>query len=73
MGLRIPEVDQHAVAHVLCDEATKPLHSLGDALLIGGDDLAGDVEVCPDASQLVQRECLPPLLATSAKVSREAK
>ena len=38
--LRIAEIDQHAVAHVLRHEAAEALHSLGDALLIGGNDLA---------------------------------
>ena len=40
MGLRIAEVDQHAVAHVLRYEPAEALHCLGDALLIGGNDLA---------------------------------
>ena len=40
MGLRIAEVDEHAVAHVLRYEPAEALHSLGDALLIGGNDLA---------------------------------
>ena len=40
MGLGIPEVDQHPIAHVLRDEATEALHGLRDALLIGRNDLA---------------------------------
>ena len=40
MGLRIPEIHEHAVAHVLRDEPAEALHGLGDALLIGGNDLA---------------------------------
>ena len=40
VGLRIAEVDQHAVAHVLRDEPAEALHGLGDALLIGRNDLA---------------------------------
>ena len=40
VGLRIAEVDQHAVAHVLRNEAAEALHGLGDALLIGRNDLA---------------------------------
>ena len=40
VGLRIAEVDQDAVAHVLRYEAAKALHSLGDALLIGRNDFA---------------------------------
>ena len=32
--LRIAEVDQHAVAHVLRHEAAEALHGLGDALLV---------------------------------------
>jgi hypothetical protein len=40
VGLRIAEIHQHAVAHVLCDEAAEALHSLGDAILIAGNDLA---------------------------------
>ena len=38
--LRITEVDQHTVAHVLRDEPAEALHGLGDALLVGGNDLA---------------------------------
>ena len=40
MRLRIPKIHQHAVAHVLRDEAAEALHSIGDAFLIGGNDLA---------------------------------
>ena len=40
MGLRIAEVHQHAVAHVLRHEPAEALHGLGDALLIGRNDLA---------------------------------
>ena len=39
VSLRIAEIDEHAVAHVLRDEPAKALHGLGDAVLIGGDDL----------------------------------
>ena len=38
--LRIAEVDQDAVAHVLRYEAAEATHGLGDALLIGRNDLA---------------------------------
>src|SRR5215467_10523280 len=31
VGLRVAEVDQHAVAHVLRDEAAEPLNCVGDA------------------------------------------
>ena len=40
MGLRIAEIHEHAVAHVLRHEPAEALHSLGDALLIGGNDFA---------------------------------
>ena len=40
MGLRIAEVHEHAVAHVLRDEPAEAAHGLGDALLIGRNDLA---------------------------------
>ena len=40
MGLRIAEIDEHPIAHVLRDEPSEALHSLGDALLISGNDLA---------------------------------
>ena len=40
MCFRIAEVHKHAVAHVLCYEPAEALHSFGDALLIGGNDLA---------------------------------
>jgi hypothetical protein len=35
MGLGVSKIDQHAVAHVLRDEATATLHGLRNALLIG--------------------------------------
>ena len=38
--LRIAEIHEHAVAHVLRYEPAEALHGLGDAFLIGGNDLA---------------------------------
>ena len=40
MRLRIAEINQHAVAHVFGDEAAEAAHGLGDAFLIGRNDLA---------------------------------
>ena len=40
MRLRITEIDQNAVAHVLCHKAAEAADSIGDAGLIGGNDLA---------------------------------
>ena len=40
MGLRIAKIHQDAVAHVFCDEPAEAAHRFGDALLIGGNDLA---------------------------------
>ena len=40
MGLRVAKVHKHAVAHVLRNEPAEPPHSLSDALLIGGNNLA---------------------------------
>jgi hypothetical protein len=40
VGLRITEVDQDAIPHVLRNEAAEATHGLGDALLIGRNDLA---------------------------------
>jgi hypothetical protein len=40
VGLRIAEVDQHTIAHVLRYEAAEAINSFGDTLLIGGNDLA---------------------------------
>src|SRR5262249_33457194 len=37
---RIPEIHQYPIAHILRNEAAEPLHDVGDALLIGGNDLA---------------------------------
>jgi hypothetical protein len=39
--LHAAEVDQHAAAHILRHESAEALRGLGDALLIGGNDLAG--------------------------------
>ena len=40
VGLRIAEVDEHPVAHVLRHEPAEALHGLGDAFLIGRNDLS---------------------------------
>ena len=40
MGLRIAKIHQHAVAHVLGHEPAEATHGLGDAFLIGRNDLA---------------------------------
>jgi hypothetical protein len=40
MRSRIAEIDRHAVAHVLGDEAIEPGDPLGDGAVIGRDDLA---------------------------------
>ena len=40
VGLRIAEIHQHAVAHVFGHEAAETAHGLGDAFLIGRNDLA---------------------------------
>jgi hypothetical protein len=37
---RVAEIDQYAVAHVFGDEAVEPADRVGDAVVIGGDDLA---------------------------------
>ena len=40
MRLGIPEIDEHAVAHVFRHEPTEAAHGLGNAFLIGRNDLA---------------------------------
>ena len=40
MGLRIAEINEDAVAQVFRNKPTEAAHGLGDALLIGGNDLA---------------------------------
>ena len=45
--LRVAEIDQHAVAHVLGDEAAEAGDRLGDAAVIGADDLAQVLGVEP--------------------------
>ena len=40
MRLRIAEIDEHAIAHVLRDEAAEAAHGVRDALLISGNNLA---------------------------------
>ena len=37
VGLRIPEIHQHPITHVLCYEASEALHGLSDTLLIAAD------------------------------------
>jgi hypothetical protein len=38
--LRVAEVDEDAVAHVLRNEATEALYGLGNTLLVAADNLA---------------------------------
>ena len=40
MGLRIAEINKYAVAHIFGDVAAKAAYGLGDAFLIGRDDLS---------------------------------
>src|SRR5262245_4603265 len=40
MGLRIAKINQHAVAEILRDKTIVAAHDLGDALMIGCNDLA---------------------------------
>jgi hypothetical protein len=40
LSLGIPEVHKNPVAHVFRDKGAKALHGLGDALLVGSNDLA---------------------------------
>jgi hypothetical protein len=40
MGVRITEVDQNAIAQIFGHETAKPAHGFGDALLVGGNNLA---------------------------------
>jgi hypothetical protein len=40
MGLRVAEIHQHAIVHVLGHEPAEAFHSLRDAFLICGNDLA---------------------------------
>ena len=40
MRLRIAKIHQHTVAHVLRHEAVETAHDLGDAFVIGRNDLA---------------------------------
>ena len=40
VGLGVTEVDEHAIAHVLCNKAAETLHGFRDALLVGGDNLS---------------------------------
>src|SRR6516225_273279 len=40
MRLRIAEIDEHTVAHILGDKAAKAGDDVGDAAMVGADDLA---------------------------------
>jgi hypothetical protein len=39
VGLGIPQIHEHTIAHVFRYEAAEALHGVGDALLVGRDDL----------------------------------
>src|SRR3954452_24265877 len=45
MRLRIAKIHQHTVAQVLCHEAVETAHDLGDAFVIGRNDLAQDLRI----------------------------
>ena len=47
MRLRVAEIDQHAVAHVLGDKAVEAGDDLGDGAVIGADQLAQILRVEP--------------------------
>jgi hypothetical protein len=47
MRLGIAEIDQHAVAHILCDKAGVAGDRVSDAAVIGADDLAQILGVVP--------------------------
>ena len=38
MGLRIAEINEHTIAHVLRYETAEATHGLGDAFLVGRND-----------------------------------
>jgi hypothetical protein len=40
MRPRVPEIDQHAIAHVFRDKAIEPGDDFGDCAVVRGDDLA---------------------------------
>ena len=76
MGLRIAEVDEHAVAHVFGHEAVEAAHGLGDAFLIGRNDLAQVLRVhaggeCRRADKV--REHHRDLAALGAVFGRDAR
>jgi hypothetical protein len=47
MRLGIAEIDQHAVAHVLGDKTGKPGDRVGDAAMVGADNLAQILGIVP--------------------------
>jgi len=47
MRLRIPEVNQHAIAHVASDKPVKALDNLCDAAMVGAHDLAQILRIEP--------------------------
>ena len=51
MCLRVAEVNQHAVAHVLRHEASEATHGLSDALLVRRNDLAEVFGVHPSGER----------------------
>src|SRR5215813_11071963 len=38
--LRVTEIDEYAVAHILCNEAAEGIDLMRDTMVIGADDLA---------------------------------
>ena len=62
MRLGIAEIDEDAVAHIFRYEATEAAHGLGNAFLIGRNDLAQVLRVhaggeCRRADQVREHHC----------------
>ncbi len=51
LGVRVTEVDEHAVTNATGNEATEPGHSLGNALLVGADHLMKVFDVKMDGER----------------------
>ena len=76
--MRIAEINQHAVAHILGDKAAKPADGVGDAAVIGTDDLARssgsnrvDSGVEPTRSQNITVSCRRSASLEAADVTAE--
>jgi len=74
MRSRIAEIDQHAVAHILSDKAVEATNRIGDAAVVGADQLAQILRVQKTRTterQFMNFSRFPAVLAITGSAERK--